>query len=275
MRITRLDLDGIGSPRKLAERIHEVLDLPLAVPIEELCGALDIVSIEESDSTSFEAALVTDAVKSAGAILVSSSSPGHRRRFSLAHELGHFLIEAHRPREGQPLECALGDLLQSNSRDRDRRRRIEAEANAFAAHLLMPPKRIRQAIGRSGVSLETLVSIARDFEVSKEAMARAFVEANREPVAIVVSRNGQVARFYRHEDFPFLDVTKDKPLPPECAASDSIGAGEFTPQEEVEPHIWVSDRDVARILALTEQALGQVNGYALTLLQAELDDEDE
>ena len=273
MNITRLDLDGATSPRRLAERIHEILVLPLAVPIEDLCRALDIVSITEQQTTGFEAALVTDATKSAGAIIVSSESPRHRRRFSLAHELGHFLIEAHRPREGQPMECALGDLLQSNSRDRDRRRRIEAEANAFAAQLLMPPKRIREAVGRGGVSLETIVAMARGFEVSKDAMARAFVDAHREPVAIILSRNGQVIRFYKHEDFPFLEIAWGKPLPADCVAAGALSVGYFSQPEEVDPEIWLSERGASRVLALTEQTLGQANGYALTLLQAELDDE--
>ena len=110
MKITRLDLDGVGSPRGLAGRIHEIEDLPLAVPVEDLCCALDIVSIEEIETDAFEAALVTDAMRSSGDILVNRNSSSLRRRFSIAHELGHFLVEAHQAVADRPRHCALGDL---------------------------------------------------------------------------------------------------------------------------------------------------------------------
>jgi hypothetical protein len=69
--------------------------------------------------------------------------------------------------------------------------------------------------------------MARDFGVSKEAMARAFVDAHREPVAIILSRNGKVVRIYRHDDFPFLEIAPGKPLPSDCMSEGSLGAGEF------------------------------------------------
>lgn len=274
MKITRLDLDGVGSPRGLAERIHEVEDMPLAVPLEELCKALDIVSIDETDTTAFEAALVTDATRSSGHILVNRRSHRLRRRFSIAHELGHFLIEAHQPSSYQRRQCALGDLHLLDPRSKDHRRRIEGEANAFAAHLLMPPKRIREYIGRSGVSLETLVAMAREFAVSKEAMARAFVAAHREPVAVIVSRRARVERFYRHADFPFLPIAPGKSLPEDSSAAEPMEPSSMTEDGEVGADTWLSERYAERILVLTEQALGQRNGFAMTLLQAELDDDE-
>ncbi|MDC8755639.1 ImmA/IrrE family metallo-endopeptidase [Erythrobacter sp. sf7] len=274
MKISRLDLDGATSSRRLAERIHEIEALPLAVPIEDLCRALDILSIKEIETTAFEAALVTDEARSAGHILVNRHSPRLRRRFSIAHELGHFLIEAHQPGAGHPMQCALGDLHAVDTRAKDRSRRIEGEANAFAAHLLMPHKRIREFISRSGVSLETLVTMARAFEVSKEAMARAFVEAYSEPVGVIVSRHGRVERFYRHEDFPFLTISIGQRLPDDSIAPEILPVGTCSEAEETDPDTWLSESAAARTLALTEQALGQRDGYALTLLQAELDEEE-
>ncbi len=172
------------------------------------------------------------------------------------------------------MECALSDLNQSNARDRDRRRRMEAEANRFAAHLLMPTKRIRDYIRRSGISLETIVAAARDFEVSKEALARAFVNAWSEPVAVLLSRDGRVVRFYRHEDFPFLPLSTNEQMPPESFGSQSLTPGHYTEIEEVEPDAWLSEREAARALTLTEQALGQRDGHAITLLQVELDEDE-
>lgn len=170
------------------------------------------------------------------------------------------------------IECTLHNLHFLDPRSRDSRLRIEAEANLFAAQLLMPPKKIRQEIGRLGVSLRSLTQIAQSFDVSKEAMGRAFVAAYQDPVAIVISLGGKVQRFYRHEDFPFLPIAKHKPLPLDCVSADLPQIGETTQVEEIDPDVWLAERDAARVLSLTEQALSQRGGFAMTLLQAELDD---
>ncbi len=124
------------------------------------------------------------------------------------------------------------------------------------------------------MSLETLIMMSREFAVSKEAMARAFVDAHMEPVALIVSRRGRVERFYRHEDFPFLATSKGTPLPPGSISSDGVMPGECSEAEEVDADCWLTDRGADRTLVLSEQVLGQRQGFALTLLQAELDEEE-
>ena len=43
--------------------------------------------------------------------------------------------------------------------------------------------------------------------------------------------------------------------------------------EECDPELWFDQRGAARIDVLTEQILGQANGFAMLLLHAELTDE--
>ena len=272
MKISRIDLADLGSPRRLASKVHEIEDLPLALPIYELCAALDIESIEEIGTKAFEGALITDELRSAGHILVNKHSPRRRQRFSVAHELGHFLIEAHKPDASGRIECSLSDFHQLDLRSRDRRFRIEAEANLFAAELLMPPRKIRKEVGRLGVSLQSLTMIAHSFDVSKEAMGRAFVAAHRDPVAIVISRQGLLQRFYKHEDFPYLPLVRHKALPSESLSIAPPKSGVSSEVEEIDPEVWLDERDAERTLCLNEQVLGQRDGYSMTLLQAELDD---
>ena len=116
---------------------------PPLCPVEALCGQLDIHSVSELDTEGFEAALIMDANKAAGSILVAAGRSRKRRRYSIAHELGHFLIPTHMPDAAQGFECSLDDLHLLDIKEQDRRRRIEAEANRFAAALLMPVPRIR------------------------------------------------------------------------------------------------------------------------------------
>jgi hypothetical protein len=55
MNLTRMDLDGTGSPHGLVVKIlQSVPDLPLPVPIEELARRLDIIEINDLETDAFE-----------------------------------------------------------------------------------------------------------------------------------------------------------------------------------------------------------------------------
>lgn len=275
MTISRLDLDGLGAPAAIARRIHELeSELPLIVPLERLCSEFDISSIEDVETEAFEAALVMDVHKAAGAILLASNRSPQRRRYSLAHELGHWLIPTHRPDAGQGFECQLDDLHLVDEKEQNRRRRIEAEANRFASALLMPPRRVRAEMSRTP-DLQDIIALAGKFGVSKEAMARAFVDASREPVAILVLHRGLVTRVYRNEEFPWIDVRIGHKAPSESIASAVRPAASMSELEECDPTIWLTDRDAARTELLLEQLLGQAHEYAMVLLHAELTDPDD
>lgn len=276
MRIDRLDLDGLGSPAALAAKIHELEpQLSPKVPVEELCLQFDIQSISDLETDGFEAAIIMDELKASGAILVAKGRSDERRRYSIAHELGHFLIPAHRPSGCSSFECSLADLHLLDPKDRDKRKRVEAEANRFAAHLLMPSDEVRARIRQTDSTLESIVAMAREFGVSKEAMARTWVDAHREPVAVVLAHRGRILRRYRHEDFPWLADWHGQ-LPDDClAVAMKLPPGAYSQVEEVDPIAWLLERDAERVLSLTEQVLGQRDGYALVLLQAELDEDSE
>ena len=60
MKVTRLDLDGTGSPMGLVTRILKIeKHLPIPVPIEELARQLDIEEIAPLETQRFEGGLVT------------------------------------------------------------------------------------------------------------------------------------------------------------------------------------------------------------------------
>ena len=116
--------------------------------------------------------------------------------------------------------------------------------------------------------------MSREFGVSKEAMARSWLDEHREPVAVVIARNGRIERQYRNEDFPWLPRGNGDLLPPDSlVANCAVEAGAYTAIEEVEPDAWFIERDAERVLVLTEQVRGQSDGYAMVLLQAEMDDD--
>jgi hypothetical protein len=91
-------------------------------------------------------------------ILVNSAHPKVRKRFTVAHELGHFL--RHRNRISNRL---IDDKMYRSRLGNTK----EAEANKLAADLLMPGRLIQQLRAEGVKSVEDL---AKRFEVSLEAM---------------------------------------------------------------------------------------------------------
>lgn len=96
-------------------------------------------------------------------IKVNMYESAERQRFTLAHEIAHFLL--HRDRIGRGISDTV--LYRSTLGSR-----IETEANKLAADIVMPSDQINQALrSTSSVIGEAEVEkIARDFKVSKSAM---------------------------------------------------------------------------------------------------------
>ena len=67
------------------------------IPIDDIAAALDFVEIHRAPFKGLEAALLTGAERDKGIIAVKADSLPRRQKYSIAHELGHFLNQWHRP----------------------------------------------------------------------------------------------------------------------------------------------------------------------------------
>lgn len=214
MKITRMDLADTGSPIGLVTRILAAeKDLAVPVPIEELTRQLDIEKIAELTTEGFVGGLLTDEDRSAGIILVNDAVEGPRRRFTIGHELGHFLMPFHQPVEAGKFLCSRADMAQWSLDQTDRYARMEAEANEFSGLLLVPPPALRKFIPKGDPTLAHVPLIARHFDVSKEVAARAYARYHPENVAIVVIKDGIVRRAHKRPTFPWINVPYGQPVP--------------------------------------------------------------
>ena len=94
-------------------------------------------------------------------LLVKQDDHPYRKRFTIAHELGHHFLHL-AGQEGERIDTAV-DLFRSEAGKKE-----EVEANQFAAALLMPKELVEQELAlRSGSTLE---EFAARFRVSGEAM---------------------------------------------------------------------------------------------------------
>ena len=99
LQLDRIELeDASPHPERLAGAIHSQLGaLAGPVPVHQIARALDIQEIREERLRGMEGALITTPERSYGGIVVNSQSSWRRQRFTVAHELGHFLNPWHRP----------------------------------------------------------------------------------------------------------------------------------------------------------------------------------
>lgn len=279
MPISRVDLADAGSPEKLVTLILKAEpDLPIPVPIETLCRQLDIQEFHALESEGFEGGLITDPERSSGIILVKDGGYPQRRRFTIAHELGHFLIPSHIPDTPGRFLCSRADMMRLTAKENDRRGRMEVEANRFASLILIPPPALRLALrGRSDPDLQHIPKMARDFDVSKDAMARAYADYHEQPVAVVVVRDARVLRCYRNRiKFPFIQVAPGAPVPQgSLFYKGRHERGVASTFAECVPDIWIEVRRGERAPTLFEQVLLQRDGFALLMLHLVLPDEEE
>src|ERR1044072_1297195 len=147
MSVSLIDLADCGSPEKLAiEIFKKEPGLSAPVPIEQLAMQLGITDVQELTSDGYQGGLIATDTKSKGVILVNDKLRTGRRRFTIAHELGHFLIPTHRPTGADRFLCSFEDMLANDRKAFDQRMRWEAEANRFASLILMPPHLFRKDV---------------------------------------------------------------------------------------------------------------------------------
>jgi len=282
MLLCRMELQGkgAGSPEGLVTRILKLEpNLPIPVPIERLCKQLDISDIRSLETAGFEGGLVTDAERSEGVILVNEASHYYRRRFTIGHELGHFLLPTHIPDQEGRFLCSREDMALLSAKESDRRGRMEVEANRFASLILIPPPHLRKRLGKSEPDLSALIGLADDFKVSKQAMSRAYADYHEHLTAVIGVKDDEIIWISKNRlKFPFIQPGIGDPVP----LASLLNRGTHRPGVASAfatclPDHWIEVARGTRAPGLHEQVYRQHDGYALILLHLEqaADEEEE
>jgi hypothetical protein len=105
----------------------------------------------------------SDSAPSGFRIRINRHELPERQRFTLAHEIGHFML--HRDKIG-------GGIVDNIMYRSNLSSRYEVEANKFAADLVMPIHHVRRKLNELGgmVSDETVIALSNHFRVSQAAM---------------------------------------------------------------------------------------------------------
>jgi len=135
--------------------------------------------------------------------------PEGRRRFTIAHELGHW--ELH---EGQTqFICSAKDMRDYG------RSYLEAEANLFAASLLMPKRYFAPIIENAEPSMKLVKELAKEFGTTLTASAIRFADLSKHQIIVVWAEDGQIQWSYRNEKTTELYVAAGVRLPSYSSAT--------------------------------------------------------
>jgi Zn-dependent peptidase ImmA (M78 family) len=144
-----------------------------AIPVEDIAEKLEIRVVYESLDETLSGFLYRDKDNKENLICVNEKHTENRKRFTIAHELGHYLLH-----NGDNTHIDRNFII--NFRDSVSSQAInveEIEANAFAAALLMPEQLLIPTVLekiKNGIDLvestKEISLIAKKFGVSPQAL---------------------------------------------------------------------------------------------------------
>lgn len=194
-----------------------------------------------------------------------------RKRFTVAHELGHFTIPGHITPQQSLFQCSdkdISDFGRSNNK--------EVEANWFASELLLPEEHFRKRVQYKDLSKGLLDELCAEFDTSLTATGLRFVTFRSE-YAMIFSENSRISWFRVGEEFKyFLDVRPGSPLHKDSFAFDFF-KGLILPDtfNEVPFHAWLGDSKFNLSSRVMEMSIGSsAYNHALTFLYIEHEEDD-
>jgi Zn-dependent peptidase ImmA (M78 family) len=154
---------------EIAKRVSRLLEehsiKKPAIPVEKLVHGLDIRLINESLPEEISGILD---LRNKPIIMINSGHHLNRQRFSIAHEIGHFIL--HKP---QGIHVDKQSYFRS-AKSSENLEEYEIDANKFAAALLMPEEMISKELEHFtdwlDSDLDILAALADKFKVSATAM---------------------------------------------------------------------------------------------------------
>lgn len=251
------------SPRKgddaavFAEAFIERWGPDAARDLESFAPSLGLL-IREVDALAYEGLLRRIKGRMLGTIAISRAVTDQgRRRFTLAHELGHYLLPSHSEANSP---CRPKDIERWDASLQSR----EIEANRFAAAALMPRSTIGDLFAGEP-SFEVVQRIADRRGTSFTASAYRYVQLSGERIAVVWSERGE-AKWAKGSDELYRRVLVGSLAPETFAAQVFRGAEIPDDFDHVPATAWFQEknmRDGATILEHSKR-LGKYG--VLTLL---------
>lgn len=189
--------------RAVAFKIGKELGFPhpREVPLEDLAMSRGVLVVE-GDMKGAEGRLLRK--NNSGIIRIRKGSPYEgRRRFTIAHELGHWELHA---------GCSQFLCDENDMRDYGRSP-LEMEANCFAAELLLPTSHFRSACSKKEPSMSLIEAMAVEFQTTLTATAIRFADLTEHKIIVVWYQANLIRWCYSNPktELPFVVAGKRPP----------------------------------------------------------------
>ncbi|MCB9065470.1 MAG: ImmA/IrrE family metallo-endopeptidase [Chitinophagales bacterium] len=157
----------IGRVREINIQVSSILQefviSSLPVKIEDIAKGLGLKVIPYAFEEDISGTLIIEKK----VIGFNQTESRVRRRFTIAHELGHYILHQNKK------AIFLDKLFRLNNTSDEQNPELEMEANIFAASILMPEKMLKSEVENIEFDLgndEAIKYLARIFDVSSMAM---------------------------------------------------------------------------------------------------------
>ena len=189
--------------------------------------------VDEKPINGAEGRLVIN--QSKGIIVVNSNIIEHgKKRFVIAHEIGHF--ELHKRIQ----KLAICD--EEAFVDWHKNRPHETEANEFAAELLMPHHIFRPACKGDAPNIEIVRYLANNFNTTLTATAIRYVEIGWFPCLLICTEKRKIKWFRKSSDFQYWPYTRGTEINDFTCASEFFEKGTLPANpEKILPKAWFSE----------------------------------
>lgn len=179
-------------PEDYARLLLAELKLTRVNDLNEILVPLRLI-LKEKPMVSFEGTLVCRKDRSKGIIAISESIREEgRKRFTVCHEIGHFILPGHGEAGCRP------SLIESWRAGISSK---EEDANRVASELLLPSKEVYPLVLKKKASIALAKEIAADFNTSLTAAALKINDLSEEPCAVVWSFDGHIKWFKKNPNF--------------------------------------------------------------------------
>lgn len=242
----------------------------MSVPVDlnKLVQAKGII-VKEDDCSGYTGMLLV--VNDNAMISVKKSiREGGRKRFTIAHEIGHYTLPEHITAENTMFQCS-DDQLNAFGKNKTK----EVEANIFASELLMPEQIFKPRVSGKDITKKLISNLTEEFQTSLSATCIKLINCKDE-YSVVCSVDSQIKWFCKGTEFPYyLNVNPGTPV-----HQDSFAYHFFKTTKthenfyEVPVEAWVDDRRANDSTMLREMVLG-IPSYnmALSFLYVEKNDD--
>ena len=170
-----------NEPDDFARALRQRFGIADCVDLHDLASKIGL-AIREVAAIGFEGALIRASSKPKGVVAVRNSiRESGRKRFTIAHEFGHYILPGH-------------GIISRTCKEQDiesRSKRVpahESAANVFASELLLPTSRVQPIVQTQLASIDTASFLMSKFGTSLTAALLKSSEVTNERCCVVKSK---------------------------------------------------------------------------------------